>query len=121
MSRSVEEWVGKDDDAVPPPRVRIRVFDNTNGTCYLCKRKIFPGEYWQADHIIALCNGGGNCESNLSPACRNCCYTKTSEDVAQKSKLATLRKKHLGISKPKKPLSPWKRKMNGKVVRRDAD
>ncbi len=39
-------------------------------------------------------------ESNLAPACRNCCYGKTAEDVAEKSMVARKRQKHLGI-KPK--------------------
>lgn len=102
MSRSVEEWIGKTDDTVPPPRVRLRVFDAAGGKCHLCSRKIAAGEYWQADHVVALCNGGANREGNLRPACRNCCYTKTADDVAEKSELATIRKKHLGI-KDKKP------------------
>lgn len=100
MSRSTDEWIGKDDDAVPPPRVRLRVFDAVGGCCHLCRRKIFPGEYWQADHVIALCNGGANRESNLAPACRNCCYTKTAADVAEKSDIADKRKKHI---LPKEP------------------
>lgn len=57
MSRTVDEWIGKDDDAVPPPRVRLRVFDTAGGLCHLCSRKIPAGEYWQCDHVIALVNG----------------------------------------------------------------
>lgn len=117
MTRSVDEWIGKDDDAVPPPRVRLRVFDNAGGRCHLCGRKISAGEYWQCDHIHALVNGGANAESNLAPACRDCCYGKTSEDVAEKSKVASIRKKHLGL-KPKRPWSKFRKKMNGEVVPR---
>lgn len=93
--RTAEEWIGKDDDQVPPPRVRLRVFDASGGRCYICSRKIAAGEYWQADHVIALCNGGANREDNLKPACRNCCYTKTAEDVGEKSDIAEKRKKHV--------------------------
>lgn len=118
MSRSTEEWIGKDDDQTVPPRVRLRIFDIAHGRCYLCQRKISAGEYWQCDHVLALANGGGNRESNLLPACRNCCYAKTAEDVADKSKLATIRKKH-ALPKPKKPLSKWKRKINGQAVLRE--
>lgn len=100
MTRSVEEWIGKTDDTVPPPRVRLRVFDDVGGKCHLCGRKILAGEYWQCDHVTALCNGGGNRERNLRPACRNCCYSKTAEDVAEKSDIADKRKKHL---LPKEP------------------
>lgn len=117
MSRSVEEWIGKSDDTVPPPRVRLRVFDASGGRCYLCSRKIAAGEYWQADHVIALCNGGNNRESNLRAACRNCCYGKTADDLAFKSAMNKKRSKHLGIKKSK-PLSKWKRKVDGTTVLR---
>jgi len=102
MSRSVDEWEGKNDDAVPPPRVRIRVFEAHGGRCYICGRPIRAGEYWQADHVIALINGGKNAESNLKPACRNCCYAKTAEDQAEKSDVADKRKKHLLPKQPSK-------------------
>jgi 5-methylcytosine-specific restriction enzyme A len=118
MSRSVEEWIGKDENTVPPPRVRLRVFDAAGGRCYLCSHKIVPGEYWQADHIVALCNGGSNRETNLNPACRNCCYSKTADDVAEKSAVATTRKAHI-LPKPKKPKSKWKRKVDGTTVLRE--
>lgn len=123
MVRSVDEWVGATDDAVPPPRVRIRVFDTNKGCCHICGRRIAGGEYWQADHVIALCNGGANRESNLKPACRNCCYAKTAEDVAEKSKVARIRKKHLGVKASKQIMpgsraSKWKRRVDGTVVAR---
>src|ERR1700748_2885413 len=105
MARTADEWIGKDDGAVPPPRVRIRVFDRACGKCHLCRRKISAGEYWQADHVIALCNGGHKRESNILPACRNCCFEKTSDDVAEKSKVADKRKKYL----LPKPPSKWRK------------
>jgi 5-methylcytosine-specific restriction enzyme A len=116
MSRSIEEWAGKDDDAVPPPRVRLRIFDASQGRCHVCGRKIGAGEYWQCDHVIALINGGKNAESNLKPACRNCCYEKTAEDQAEKSDVADKRKKHI-LPRLKKQ-SKWKRKVSGETVLR---
>jgi len=95
MARSTAEWIGKDDDAVPPPRVRLRVFEKDGGRCYLCHRQIRAGEYWQCDHVIALVNGGENSEANLRPACRNCCYKKTAQDQAEKADIAEKRKKHI--------------------------
>lgn len=122
MSRSVDLWIGRDDDAVPPPRVRLRVFDANGGRCHVCGRLIRGGEYWQCDHVIALCNGGKNAEVNLKPACRNCCYTKTAEDVAEKSETADIRKKHLGIRKRSQfqcaRSGRFKKHMDGTVTRR---
>ena len=119
MSRSNEEWIGKDDDQVPPPRVRLRVFETHDGRCYLCTRKIRVGEYWEADHVHAIINGGANRESNLRPACVNCCRNKTALDVAEKSKVATKRKKH--ILPRERPKSLWKRKINGQTVLRNSE
>lgn len=116
MSRTVEEWIGKDDDQTPPPRVRLRVFDTAGGRCHLCGRKIAAGEYWQCDHVTALVNGGDNRERNLRPACRNCCYRKTANDLAEKSDIADKRKKH--VLPREKPKSIWKRKVSGETVRR---
>lgn len=109
--RSNPEWIGKNDDDVPPPRVRLRVFDSADGRCHLCGRKISAGEYWQCDHVVALANGGLNAERNLRPACRNCCFRKTADDVAEKSRVNRIRSKHLGIAKSKRPFpkrhDPW--------------
>jgi 5-methylcytosine-specific restriction endonuclease McrA len=122
MSRSVDRWVGKDDDAVPPPRVRLRVFERFDGRCYLCERKISASEYWECDHVKAIINGGENNEANLAPACSNCCKPKTARDVAEKSSVAKTRKKHLGITKPKRQWSPdpkkWRKIGFGQYERR---
>lgn len=121
MPRTVEEWIGKTDDTSIPPRVRIRVFDRADGRCYICGRKICAGEYWEADHITALVNGGSNSESNLGAACSNCCYSKTARDIAEKSKVADTRKSFLLPKQGKMPGSRgtrWKKLMNGQVIER---
>lgn len=127
MTREVDEWIGKTDDSVPPPRVRLRVFDRCGGRCHISGRKIRPGDRWEMDHVIALCNGGENRESNLAPAIYEEHRQKTAADVKQKAKDASVRARHLGI-KPKSRRavpgskdSPWKRKVNGTTVRRDAE
>ena len=63
--RSVEEWIGATPDTAIPPRVRLRVFQRAEGRCEECTRKLMPGDQWQADHVVALVNGGANRESNL--------------------------------------------------------
>lgn len=125
MSRSVDEWVGKTDDQAVPPRVRLRVFELDGGICQCgCFRRITPGMPWMTDHVVALINGGRNRETNLRTLLVDCHKRKTGEDVAEKSAVATVRKKHLGIRKTKgRPMpgsraSGWKRKMDGTVVRR---
>lgn len=104
MSREVPEWVGRDDNTPIPPRVKLRVFEKYEGKCYLSGRKITPADVWQCDHIIALINGGKNCESNLAPALKDKHKEKTKLDVAEKAKVSAKRLKHLGIKKTKKKI-----------------
>lgn len=122
--REVPEWIGKTPDTPAPARVKLRVFEAHQGRCYLTGRKIQSGDKWDLDHVIALCNGGENRESNLAPALRDAHRAKTAKDVAQKKKDARVRKKHLGIHNPKNPIpgskaSGWKVLINGKAERRD--
>lgn len=126
MSRAVDEWIGKSDDTPVPPRVRVRVFDAYGGRCYLSGRKIMPGDQWDLDHKRALCNGGENRESNLAPVLRVEHRKKTADDVKIRAKADRVRKKHLGIWKPKTVMpgsraSKWKKPLHGPVQRRDQE
>jgi 5-methylcytosine-specific restriction protein A len=98
MSRSVDEWIGTNDDHRAPPRVRARVFAAYGGKCHWSGRKIGVGDPWDLDHIVALINGGENRETNLAPILRGKPHKdKTDADLAIKSKTARIRQKHLGI------------------------
>ena len=120
MTRSVDEWVAKHDDQKVPPRVRQRVFDRHNGICHLTGRKIQPGERWELEHVHALILGGQHRESNMAPALAAAHKVKTATEMKVKSKIARVRKKHIGIAKPKSSLSHpnLKRLMDGTVVDR---
>lgn len=101
--RAVDEWIGKDDNTPVPDRVRVRVFDAKEGRCHRCTRKINGAiERWICEHIIALVNWlptkekpHGNRESNLGLTCCNCLPEKNAEDVADKSDVYEIRKKHI--------------------------
>ncbi len=121
--RSVEEWIGKNDDQRIPDRVRIRVFTRYNGICHHSGRKITPSDHWQLDHILALVNGGEHRESNLAPILIDGPHQqKTVLDVAIKAKNDRVRKKHVGIKKPSRfpgaRTSRFKKKIGGTVVLR---
>ena len=122
--RSVDEWIGKTDDAEIPPRVRMRVFLAHDGKCHLTGRKIMPGDYWECDHIVALCNGGTHSESNLAPALRDAHRCKTAQDVKLRAKIDRIRKRRMGIKKkstfPCSRDSRFKKKLNGRVELRHA-
>jgi 5-methylcytosine-specific restriction protein A len=123
MTRSLDEWIGKTDDAAVPPRVRLRRFDAFGGICYLSGRKIRAGEKWELHHIIALINGGQHRESNLAPVLADAHKKQTKLDVAEKKMLNRKRSKHLGIKSQtigqrKAFQSKFKRKISGEVVLR---
>lgn len=97
MTRAVPEWIGATPDSAIPARVKVRVFEAHGGVCHISKRKIRAGEPWDADHVIAIINGGENRETNLAPALKAPHREKTADDVAIKSKTARMRAKHLGV------------------------
>lgn len=117
--RAVDEWIGKNDDTPVPPRVKLRVFNAYGGVCYLSGRKIMPGERWEVEHKLALSLGGENRESNLAPALAAPHKVKTASDMKQKAKNDRVRKKHLGIRKPR-TLRRWRR-FNGDIVEAGRD
>jgi len=120
--RSTPEWIGKTADSVIPPRVKLRVFERATGCCQKCQRKIAAGDKWQADHVIALTNGGENRESNLQCLCDWCHKRKTAGDVAEKSSVRQRALSHRGIKKPSRMPgsrnSPFKIKLDGTVIDR---
>lgn len=125
MSRALPEWIGRNDDAAIPPRVRLRVFTRFAGRCQCgCNRPITVGESWDCDHAVALINGGAHRESNLVPLLTEHHKGKTKADVAEKSRTYERRLSHVGIkrSKPRWGYGrndPLKKKINGKVVQRE--
>ena len=123
MTRSVPEWIGATPDSRIPDRVKLRVFERCGGVCHISGRKIQVGDKWDADHVVALINGGENRESNLAPALRSEHRKKTADDVKVKAVSYRKRKKHLGMHESRNPFpgnrnSPLKRKIDGTVVKR---
>lgn len=103
MARKVSEWIGNTDDHRAPAGVRDRIIARDN-RCHLCGLPV-EGKKWDLDHVKALINGGENRESNLRPAHRKCHVEKTAVDVAEKAKVAAIRKKHIGITRPKQTIN----------------
>ncbi|MEJ8476441.1 HNH endonuclease [Roseibium algae] len=125
--RSLPEWIGKTPDSQPPDRVRDRIFIRAGGICHISGIKIRPGMKWQAEHIKPLSMGGENRESNLAPALTEAHKVKTKEEAAARSKADRIRRKMNGTERrktspmPGSKSSKFKRRMNGEVVRRDAE
>ncbi|WP_037076166.1 HNH endonuclease [Neorhizobium vignae] len=100
MSRSTDEWIAKHDDQKVPDRVKVRVFEREGGICHLTGAKIDPvRDEWDLDHKMALILGGQHRESNLFPALRGPHRKKTAVEMGVKSKIARVKKKHMGLRK----------------------
>jgi 5-methylcytosine-specific restriction endonuclease McrA len=104
---------------------RLSLFLKRKGICSDCTRKIEAGNAWDIDHILPLAMGGTNATENLQILCRPCHRSKTTQsDIPRIAKTKRLNARHLGARAPsRRPIpgsrrSPWKRKMDGSVVRR---
>ena len=95
--RTIPEWIADHDDQAIPARVKVRIFAKFNGRCSDCTLKIVGKLHPAYDHIIALVNGGEHRESNLQLLCVPCHAGKTKSDLAEKSRVARKRMKHLGL------------------------
>lgn len=100
MPRSTPEWIGKTDDAMPPPSVRLRIFRAHDKRCHITCKLIRPGDEWDLDHIKALRDGGENRESNLAPALRIAHRAKTAAEAKQRARVDRSAKRFAGIKKP---------------------
>ena len=71
--------------------VRIKVFERDKGICGKCgidthsKRALGTGHKWQADHILAVVEGGGQCGiENYRTLCTACHKLVTKELAARR-------------------------------------
>ena len=109
------------------PTQRLKMFENHKGICILCSTRINAGDLWIDEHIIPLGLGGTNEFDNRGPAHKACADAKThgeAGDIATIAKAKRAKMKHLGISESRTPMpfgkkSPWKKKFDGTIVRRD--
>ena len=104
---------------------RLNLFLKRKGTCASCSQKVDTGKAWDIDHVIPLALGGTNEPKNLQILCKPCHRSKTTKaDIPAIAKTKRLKARHLGARSPStRPIpgsrrSPWKRKMDGSVVRR---
>lgn len=118
MGRAVQEWRGKTDDTAIPPHVKLRIWSRENGICSLSGRKIKPGEPYDFEHKIALCNGGEHRETNIVLALRDKHKEKTARDRAEKKIIDRKAKKHLSMKpKHKWPSRPMTRRYTDNTKR----
>lgn len=101
----------------------VLLFDDHGQSCAACKASLV-NRVWHADHVIPLAMGGADAMSNLQPLCLACHRDKTGRDLTHIAKAKRIEARRKGVRKRvSRPLpggksSPWKRKINGEVVRR---
>lgn len=114
--RSIEPWIGKNDDCSIPPRVKERIARRANDCCRNCGRPVGGRLRAEFDHVTPLILGGAHAEDNLQLLCHECHGAKTALDVKLKAKVARVRKRHvLGLKKPRK-ITQWRRFDGTKVI-----
>lgn len=62
-----------------PQAVKLQIAAGQQWCCYACKQLLDP--FFELDHRVALCLGGGNEYSNLGAICRDCHSNKTALEV----------------------------------------
>lgn len=114
MPREVPEWIGKTADTPIPDRVKERIARECDDRCQKCRRPVGPKLPARFDHVTPLILGGANRETNIQLLCEPCHTAKTGLDVRLKAKVARVRKRQLGIRRPRS-IRAW-RKFNGDPV-----
>jgi 5-methylcytosine-specific restriction endonuclease McrA len=104
MSRSVPEWIGRDDDQRIPDYVKDRVANKAELYCQHCRRQVGGKLRAEFDHETPLILGGQNRESNIQLLCHECHRAKTKLDVKLKAKVARARKRHIGIKRRRRTI-----------------
>jgi 5-methylcytosine-specific restriction protein A len=100
-------------------KVKGQAWERCNGRCEKCTAKLFPGKF-DYDHIKADGLGGEPTLENCAVLCTSCHHVKTVEqDRPIMQKADNIRKKHLGIKKPRGfGNGKFRKKMDGSVVLR---
>lgn len=101
MARSVPEWIGKNDDAPIPVRVKLRVFEVHNRTCWLCRQPITVSGGTDIHHKTPLADGGRHAEGNLVPVHRKCHRLLTAREAQDRAESRATIASHYGFKKPK--------------------
>lgn len=107
-----------------PAKIKVAAFERSCGKCEGCTARLQPGRL-HYDHVLPDALGGEPTLENCEVLCIACHAVKTTTgDVPRIAKTKRQHRDHIGARAPSRtPLpfgkrSPWKKKMNGEVVRR---
>ena len=103
-----------------PAKVKEQAYERANGFCEIpwCAAPLHPGKY-HYDHVTADGIGGEPTLSNCAVICIACHRDKTKKDVKAIAKTKRIRRRQIGIRKPRK-ITKWRR-FDGSIVRADRE
>lgn len=96
MPRKVDEWIGRNDDAMPPVSVFDRLYDKQGGKDAITGLPFQPGDKIVRDHIVPLADGGANRESNLQLITDETHKAKTGQEATVRGKVRRNHARHRG-------------------------
>ena len=99
MARTVDEWRGRNDDAMPPKSVKLRICERQGFKCALTGRPFREGDVVHYDHAVPLWLGGENRETNLQAVLAEPHRRKTATEAAVRAKVKRLQESRAGIKK----------------------
>lgn len=103
---------------------KLQLFIEEGGICCVCGLKIDGVKEAWDEHKDALWLNGTNERKNRGVAHIRCARVKTDKEATERAKSRAVAEKHFGARTPKTKAmpcgrrSPWKKKMDGSVVRR---
>lgn len=93
---------------------RAKFFLEKNGTCYMCKRKLPPGEDWHREHRKALGLCGTDTPDNWEVVCVPChVLIKTPDDRERMADADRVAVKHTGVARRRKRVYALARELYG--------
>lgn len=110
MPREVPEWIGRNDDAMPPKSVFDRLWAKQDGKDAITGIPFASGDKICRDHKIPLIDGGENRESNFQLITEKTHKLKTAREAMERAKTRAVQHKHRAYVTDRQPGSlPGKR------------
>lgn len=104
MTRSVPEWIGRTDDAMPTKAVFDRLWAKQDGKDAITGKPFTPADGKpHRDHIIPLADGGENRESNLQLIAVKTHRLKTAREAMARAEQRQTMRAHRGYALGKAP------------------
>ncbi len=96
MPRKVQEWIGRNDDAMPPVSVFDRLYEKQGGKDAITGLPFQPGDKIVRDHTEPLADGGENREANLQLLTEATPKAKTGKEATVRAKVRRNHERHRG-------------------------